>query len=212
MTEPDPGPDGTSPPPEADPDTLKALAHPLRQRILRQLAVYGPATATGLARDLGENTGATSYHLRQLARQGLVREEPERAHGRERWWRSAGRQLRFARHSQQSPAERLLFEELNRLNYEQDLEMFGRFLAEREELGDWADALPFSRGTLHLTLAELREFFEDYLALLQRYTRPADQHPPDARPVLTRFVAFPAPTRTPAPANSDPDEPQPDDR
>ncbi|WP_084533117.1 winged helix-turn-helix domain-containing protein [Nocardia fusca] len=64
------------------------LAHPLRQRILRALAENGPATSTALGAPLGENTGATSYHLRQLAQHGFIEEAPELAKGNERWWRS----------------------------------------------------------------------------------------------------------------------------
>ena len=52
-------------------------------------ASKGPATATTLAGLLGTNTGATSYHLRQLAEVGLVVEEPDRGSGRQRWWRAA---------------------------------------------------------------------------------------------------------------------------
>ncbi|MFE3360702.1 winged helix-turn-helix domain-containing protein, partial [Streptomyces californicus] len=51
--------DGVEPREVTDPVALRALAHPLRQRILRALAEKGPATATGLAEVLGENTGAT---------------------------------------------------------------------------------------------------------------------------------------------------------
>jgi DNA-binding transcriptional ArsR family regulator len=46
----------------------------------------GPATASMLARELGESSGATSYHLRALAAAGLVVEDLERRKGRERWW------------------------------------------------------------------------------------------------------------------------------
>ena len=56
---------------------LKALAHPRRQAIMQRLSVHGPATSTTLARDLGWNTGATSYHLRELAKYGLVEELPD---------------------------------------------------------------------------------------------------------------------------------------
>jgi len=51
---------------------IRVLAHPLRFRLLGRLRLDGPATATGLARALETNTGATSYHLRQLADVGLV--------------------------------------------------------------------------------------------------------------------------------------------
>src|SRR5688572_10834361 len=71
---------------ELDLESLKGLAHPLRVKILDLLSTYGPATATGLAERLGESSGATSYHLRQLARHGFVREVEGRGTGRERWW------------------------------------------------------------------------------------------------------------------------------
>lgn len=63
-----------------------AMAHPLRLEILG-LLVEGPATASQLARRLGESSGTTSYHLRILARTGAVVEEPELGTRRERWWR-----------------------------------------------------------------------------------------------------------------------------
>ena len=56
----------------SDPAALKALAHPLRLRILRHLGISGPATSTTLATALGENTGTLSYHLRRLERGGFV--------------------------------------------------------------------------------------------------------------------------------------------
>src|SRR5262245_52348576 len=74
-----------------DGPSLKALAHPLRMRLLAELRYHGPNTATGLGEALGESSGATSYPLRVLAAQGFVVDDTE-AHGgrgRERWWRAA---------------------------------------------------------------------------------------------------------------------------
>lgn len=68
--------------------TLRGLAHPLRLRLLNTLREFGPATASGLADRLGESSGATSYHLRQLASYGFVEDDPERGKGRERWWKA----------------------------------------------------------------------------------------------------------------------------
>ncbi|WP_415960875.1 ArsR/SmtB family transcription factor [Streptomyces sp. 021-4] len=68
--------------------TLRTLAHPLRIRLLNALREFGPATASGLGERLAESSGATSYHLRQLAESGLVEDAPELGKGRERWWRS----------------------------------------------------------------------------------------------------------------------------
>ena len=67
---------------------LKALAHPDRLRIIGILRVDGPSTATRLAQRLGLNSGATSYHLRQLAAHGFIEPAPELGDRRDRWWRS----------------------------------------------------------------------------------------------------------------------------
>ncbi|MBV7246833.1 winged helix-turn-helix domain-containing protein [Streptomyces sp. MW-W600-10] len=71
-----------------DARTLRAVAHPLRLRLLNTLREFGPATASKLGERLGESSGATSYHLRQLAESGMVEDAPELGKGRERWWRS----------------------------------------------------------------------------------------------------------------------------
>ena len=67
---------------------LKAYAHPLRMAILRYLREHGKATSTTLAEALGESTGQTSYHLRQLAKHSLIEDVPGHGTGRERWWRA----------------------------------------------------------------------------------------------------------------------------
>lgn len=69
---------------------LRALAHPLRYRMLELLEGEGPSTASELGRRVGESSGTTSYHLRQLAQAGFIEEDPERGTGRDRFWRSAG--------------------------------------------------------------------------------------------------------------------------
>ena len=70
-----------------DATALKALAHPVRLRMLGMLRVDGAATATQLAARLGLNSGATSYHLRQLAQYGFIEDAPGQSR-RDRWWRS----------------------------------------------------------------------------------------------------------------------------
>lgn len=73
------------------PQALRALSHPGRLRMLGLLRGDGPTTASRLAERLGLNSGATSYHLRQLALHGFVEEDIARGNGRERWWRSVHR-------------------------------------------------------------------------------------------------------------------------
>ena len=70
---------------------LRALAHPLRNRLLGQLRLNGPATASQLGRVVGESSGSTSYHLRQLAAYGFVEEVEGQGTARERWWRARHR-------------------------------------------------------------------------------------------------------------------------
>ncbi|MEU7555260.1 helix-turn-helix domain-containing protein [Streptomyces sp. NPDC044571] len=72
-----------------DARSLRGLAHPLRMRMLAALRQDGPATASQLAERLGESSGSTSYHLRQLAAHGFVEDAPEHGKGRERWWRAS---------------------------------------------------------------------------------------------------------------------------
>ncbi|MET7651058.1 helix-turn-helix domain-containing protein [Streptomyces sp. NPDC005486] len=199
---------------------LRALAQPRRQRMLEHLTLHGPATSATLARALGLNTGSTSYHLRELARYGFVektdgetsghagekpatvrRAEPS-AH-RERWWRAVPGDRRFPPRSRQSPEMRLVMDELNHHAYAADLDLFERLQRDAEDRDPWADAFPYSRGTIRLTLPELRDFFEEYIALLNRYKRPASETPPGARTLLTRFLAFPASLPAPIPSVSD---------
>ncbi|MEO6941392.1 MAG: helix-turn-helix domain-containing protein [Terrimesophilobacter sp.] len=70
-----------------DPATLRALAHPLRQRILMELTVRRSLRAADLADILGEPANAVSYHLRALAKADLLVEAPELARdSRDRVW------------------------------------------------------------------------------------------------------------------------------
>jgi DNA-binding transcriptional ArsR family regulator len=181
-----------------DLDALRLLAHPLRQRIERELR-RGPVTATTLAQALGESTGLTSYHLRELAKHGFVEEVPELARGRERWWRFVPKDRRLPPRSAQSPQMRAVVEELSARELAADLGRFSQAQAGADDNDPWADAFPFSRGSIQVTLAELKEFFEEYIALLGRYKRAGDQAPPGARTVLTSFFAYPAPDEPSAP-------------
>ena len=75
-----------------DREALAMLAHPMRSRLLDELRLSGPATATTLAVVLQTNSGATSYHLRKLAQVALVVDSGE-GRGRQRLW-SASTQSR----------------------------------------------------------------------------------------------------------------------
>ncbi|MEU5030460.1 ArsR/SmtB family transcription factor [Streptomyces milbemycinicus] len=101
-----------------DARSLRGLAHPLRMRLLEALRAYGPATASQLADRLGESSGATSYHLRQLAAHGFVKDDPERGKGRERWWKSAQRGTRVNSEELLRDADPSVHGAMNTLLYE----------------------------------------------------------------------------------------------
>ena len=71
-----------------DPRVLRAIAHPTRNRILSELSAAGSLRAADIARDLGGPANQASFHLRQLAKYGLVEEAPDEARDRrDRVWR-----------------------------------------------------------------------------------------------------------------------------
>lgn len=74
--------------PVHDPRTLRAIAHPVRNRILTELGATGPMRAADLARELGVPANQASFHLRQLAKYGLIEEDPDAGRDRrDRVWR-----------------------------------------------------------------------------------------------------------------------------
>src|SRR5215470_2430708 len=70
-----------------DPRALRGIAHPIRMRLVGLLRREGPLTATRAGQLLGESSGTCSFHLRQLAKYGLV-EEAGGGTGREKPWRA----------------------------------------------------------------------------------------------------------------------------
>lgn len=71
-----------------DPKAVAAITHPLRMRLLGELARHGTARVTDLAELLDEPANSVSFHLRQLARYELIEPDPDHTGDRrERWWR-----------------------------------------------------------------------------------------------------------------------------
>jgi predicted ArsR family transcriptional regulator len=72
-----------------DPQLLRAIAHPVRNRILAELTAGGSLRAADVAHTLGIPANQASFHLRQLAKYGLVEEDPAAARDRrDRVWRA----------------------------------------------------------------------------------------------------------------------------
>ncbi|MGW4565749.1 ArsR/SmtB family transcription factor [Streptomyces sp. NPDC004561] len=155
-----------------DVGTLKALAHPLRMRLYRALTVARTATASQLAEQVDEAVSLVSYHLRKLAEHQLIEEaEPQRADGRERWWRPASDGVSIRDEDfRDAPEKAAAHTAASRLFFEQRADMYRRFLDERFHWGEeWSAAAESSEAVLPLTAAELAELNRELLALVRRF-------------------------------------------
>lgn len=153
--------------------SLKALAHPVRVRLLGLLRADGPATATGLAARLGESSGTTSYHLRQLFAAGFVAEDADRGNGRERWWRAAQQSTRLDPADwQDDPDVAPAVEGYLGLVLEGHISRAREWFSRRPAAARrWRDSSTFSDARLHLSAAELGRLNDAVEALVEGYRR-----------------------------------------
>src|SRR5262245_56490931 len=149
-----------------DPRALRALAHPVRIRLLGRLRREGPLTASEAGRRIGESSGSASYHLRQLARFGLVEEAPG-ARGRERPWRATALSTSWPNVADTDELAEAseLFERFVLTRY---LERLERWLERRRtEPTDWQEAASYGDSLLYLTVDELAALRDDLQALAE---------------------------------------------
>lgn len=180
------------------PDALKAFAHPLRMTMYSRLATLGSATASQLARQLGESSGQTSYHLRQLERHGFVEDDPAHQGGRERWWRPVGFQLTdpslLMSPDTEGPAGLVI----------------QHVIAERTAaLASWLETLDptidepglMSAAMLNLTSAQAEQLTTELSEVVQRFQKSQDAAGSDAtRRYRVHIDLFPVEQTGPAPS------------
>ncbi|NYJ05607.1 ArsR/SmtB family transcription factor [Petropleomorpha daqingensis] len=184
---------------ELDAASLKALAHPLRVQIMRQLDLREHMSVTSLAQELGETTGAVSYHLRQLARHGLVEEvdAPEEpgdrpAVGRRRrMWRMAVDEIHisgnaFLTDPDTKEAAGFLLREFESARSRRLAHWFATSTTWPEE---WQNASSDMDGTLTLDPAQTRALADELKAVIDRYR----ELPPGAgaRHVDVQYAVYP---------------------
>ncbi|MFI7429072.1 winged helix-turn-helix domain-containing protein [Micromonospora sp. NPDC049836] len=172
---------------------VRVLAHPLRMRLLGALRVKGPATATTLATLLDTNTGATSYHLRQLAEVGLVVEDPDRGTGRQRWWRAAHDVTNWeASDFDDDPDARAA---IDWIQGDQVRLLAGHaeqwFATQHEWSAEWRDAFGMSDFFLTVPAARLAAIEAELWAVLERHRQEADPTEPGAERVQIFVAAYP---------------------
>lgn len=180
-----------------DSGALRALAHPLRVKIYDILSQYGPQTASSLAERLGESTGSTSYHLRALAKQDLIREAEDRGTGRERWWERPVGGVSFANpDAMATPAGRaatqVVMNEFLRNRNEQLLDFVNRGIGGEDEM--WQEGTLISTATARLTAEQSKDLALKIMALIdETVDNYRNQTGENVRPVSIRADLFPLP-------------------
>jgi DNA-binding transcriptional ArsR family regulator len=176
----------------SDPKAMRALAHPVRLAILSRLQRHGPATATQLAPLVGASPSVTSWHLRHLARFGLIRDSEPGEDRRERRWEALARGFRFAAPSDpDDEAGRLAARELSHQLFVNAARQTQRWLddVEPELEPSWRRLSGVSNTGVALSREELDHIEDAIDQLLSPYVlRPEEERPADARDVrLLRY-------------------------
>jgi DNA-binding transcriptional ArsR family regulator len=166
-----------------DPQMMRALAHPARIAIWEHLGLEGPATATECAAITGLSPSACSYHLRTLARYGII-EADRSADGRERPWRVKIISFNVAE-GEGSPARREAARLLNATVRASAEELRASYAAVRSDYpAAWQAALGTNYDVLHATPEELSTLRARLTELFGEYRRlPLGERPPGARRV-----------------------------
>ncbi|HEV7646842.1 MAG TPA: helix-turn-helix domain-containing protein [Actinophytocola sp.] len=173
-----------------DVELLSALAHPLRAALLRYLMAVGPRTASECADAVGSTASNCSWHLRQLAKFGLV-EATGGGDGRQRPWQATVVGLDLGEFDD-DPATRAAQLAVFGTSLGEEQKLTQRFFERIDELDPgWRRAGIFNGYTLALNAAELTELADKIDDLVRPYASTIrEDPPPDARPVYAGFRAF----------------------
>jgi hypothetical protein len=179
------------------------MAHPLRVQTMRILQLRKRASVTSLAEELGETTGATSYHLRQLAKFGFVEEvepddqsgdEPRTAGRKQRWWRMSVDEIHmtgfeFMRNEDTREAAGFLLREFQA---DRSRRLANWFATASQWPEEWQRASSDMDGNLELSPKQTRAFADELAALITKYR---DLKPGrGARAIDVQYAIFPADT------------------
>lgn len=179
-----------------EPQALRALAHPLRWKLIDLLTAHGQVTATQCADLLGESVASCSHHLRMLAKYGFIELVP--VAGREKPWRLSDTRQQLSttgtdeegQQAAEAATEVFLRHEFSKL--------VDRLRAARHEPPEWRAASGFTGTTTWLDLHELREISRELHALTQRFAGRIDDpstRPPGSREVRIFVATTVAPTQ-----------------
>ncbi|MCA1654875.1 MAG: helix-turn-helix domain-containing protein [Pseudonocardiaceae bacterium] len=168
-----------------DPKALRALAHPLRWKLLDIVGREGTATATQCAQETGESVANCSYHLNLLAKYDHV-EQAEGGQGRQKPWRLVSQSQRWTgigmdpegALASQAASSAFLDHALAQIK-ERDLTLHLEPLAWREVLG-------FNNSNDFMTPAEVEELRATVQSFMDTYRERRAK--PELRPEGARSV------------------------
>src|SRR5215470_10186871 len=170
---------------------IRALSHPARLAIIEHLENGVTATATELAAIVGLSPSATSYHLRALARGGLIREAEGRGDGRDRVWQGVADGFRYDSDNLESDEERdEAYALLGALLAWQDAQAQRYYASLPEMPRNWQDASAIFGTKIVVTASELRELGDKIRELFKPYASGARTAPEGAAPVSVVFRAM----------------------
>lgn len=171
-----------------DPQRVRALAHPLRLKLMDVLRMEAELTATQCAELTGESVASCSFHLRMLAKYGYI--QPAEPRGREKPWRLVSRS-RSIGPDHGDPASVREASALAELVVDREADRLRRWLARAgQEPPEWADATTIGTSSFWLTAEEMQEVSDSIVdvqaSLAERFAARRDDpasRPPGARPV-----------------------------
>lgn len=167
----------------SDPRAIRALAHPARLVIIEALSPGEELTATELAAVTGLSPSATSYHLKALAKWGIVEAGEARVDGRDRPWKATGRSVTIS--SQGSGSTAVAEIAIMNTFLDRNRAIATEFLEHQaSEPPEWRDAAELASHDYWLTAEELAKAIQAMRDALAPY----EQRRRDARPEGSRRV------------------------
>jgi DNA-binding transcriptional ArsR family regulator len=170
----------------SDPRVLRAIAHPVRTRVLGEVYAAGHLRAADVAERLGIPANQASFHLRQLAKYGLVEPAPDLARdGRDRVWKPAQEGvLSFdADDVEKGPGGKAAVTVWRRQAIASAKEAVERAYARHRQRNVH---VMISDDWIRLTKQEATEFSEDLMALQERWTE-RTREPPARRGIRRTY-------------------------
>lgn len=178
-------------------ETLRAVHHPTRRRIIDYLLLHGANQVGTLARELDEQVGSISHHLRMLERVEVVERVPELAtDGRASWWR-APPELRVSWSVDDfadDAADRMQARAAQRLNVEHHLAKLSTYLRTADRGSEVWRRAAFSNDFIAMaTPAELEDLCDALVRTCREWRAGIDTEDGDDRePVFVFAHGFPS--------------------